>query len=480
MGALAAGASANVSAAIGPRDAGSYELSAVADVADAVIEQNETNNTYTASAPLVVKPVASSDLVATLGTSPSAPAAGDTVNFSVSVKNQGTVASAGGSHGITLTVVNSEGATVQTLTGAHSGVIAAGATAPPVALGTWAAANGSYTVKVVVADDANEVPVKRENNTSSQSLFVGRGASMPFDMYEAEDGTAGGGATKVGPNRTIGDIAGEASGRRAVNLDATGEFVEFTTRASTNTLVTRFSIPDSAGGGGIDSTLNVYVDGVFLKAIDLTSKYAWLYGAEAGPGNSPGQGAPRHIYDEANVMLGKTVPAGSRIKLQKDAANTTNYAIDFIDLEQVAPVANPDPATYTVPAGFTHQDVQNALDRVRMDTTGALRGVYLPAGDYQTASKFQVYGKPVQVVGAGPWYTRFHAPSAQDNTDIGFRAEAAAAGRRSGTSRTSATTPRVSTVLARCSTSRTCATSRSTTSGTSTWCASTGARTPMT
>ncbi|MEV0778020.1 discoidin domain-containing protein [Streptomyces sp. NPDC050428] len=428
VGTLAPGASANVSAAIGPRDAGSYELSAVADVADAVIEQNETNNTFTASAPLVVKPVASSDLVATLGTSPSAPAAGDTVDFSVSVKNQGTVASAGGSHGITLTVLNSDGATVKTLTGAHSGVIAAGATTAPVALGTWAAANGSYTVKVALADDANEVPVKRENNTSTQSLFVGRGANMPFDMYEAEDGTAGGGATKVGPNRTVGDIAGEASGRRAVNLDATGEYVEFTTRASTNTLVTRFSIPDSAGGGGRNSTLNVYVDGVFLKAIDLTSKYAWLYGAEAGPGNSPGQGAPRHIYDEANMMLGRTVPAGSKIKLQKDAANDTTYAIDFINLEQVAPVANPDPATYTVPAGFTHQDVQNALDRVRMDNTGTLKGVYLPAGDYQTASKFQVYGKAVQVVGAGPWYTRFHAPSTQDNTDIGFRAEAAAAG----------------------------------------------------
>lgn len=428
VGSLAPGASANVSAAIGPRDAGSYQLSAVADVANAVIEQNETNNTFTAPAPLVVKPVASSDLVATVGTSPSAPAVGDTVNFSVSIRNQGTVASAGGGHGVTLTVVNSEGATVRTLTGTHTGVIAAGATTAPVALGTWAATNGSYTVKVVLADDANEVPVKRENNTSTQSLFVGRGANMPYDMYEAEDGTTGGGATKVGPNRDIGDIAGEASGRRAVNLDANGEYVEFTTRASTNTLVTRFSIPDAAGGGGRNSTLNVYVDGVFLKAIDLTSKYAWLYGAEAGPGNSPGQGAPRHIYDEANMMLGKTVPAGSRIKLQKDAANDTTYAIDFINLEQVAPVANPDPATYTVPTGFTHQDVQNALDRVRMDNTGTLKGVYLPAGDYQTASKFQVYGKPVQVVGAGPWYTKFHAPSTQDNTDIGFRAEAAAAG----------------------------------------------------
>ena len=233
---------------------------------------------------------------------------------------------------------------------------------------------------------------------------------MPYDMYEAEDGVAGGGAQVIGPNRTVGDLAGEASGRKAVTLNNNGNYVEFTTRASTNTLVTRFSIPDSAGGGGTGSTLNVYVDGTFLKAIDLTSKYAWLYGAETGPGNSPGAGGPRHIYDEANVMLGRTVPAGSRIRLQKDAANTSTYAIDFINTEQVSAVPNPDAATYAVPTGFAQQDVQNAIDRVRMDTTGKLVGVYLPAGDYQTSTKFQVYGKPVKVVGAGPWFTRFHAP----------------------------------------------------------------------
>ncbi|MFE2037956.1 discoidin domain-containing protein [Streptomyces scopuliridis] len=429
VGALAAGASATVTADIGPRDAGSYQLGAVADPANLIIEQNETNNSYTSPTALVVKPVSSSDLVAaTVSTSPSSPSAGDTVTFSVAVKNQGTVASAAGAHGITLSLLDSKGATVKTLTGAYNGTIAAGATTPPVGLGTWAAANGSYTVKVVLADDTNELPVKRANNTSTQPLFVGRGANMPYDMYEAEDGTTGGGAQVVGPNRTVGDVAGEASGRKAVTLNNTGNYVEFTTKASANTLVTRFSIPDSAGGGGINSTLNIYVDGTFLKAIDLTSKYAWLYGAETGPGNSPGSGAPRHIYDEANVMLGKTVQAGSKIRLQKDAANTSTYAIDFINLEQVTQIANPDTATYTVPAGFTHQDVQNALDRVRMDTTGKLVGVYLPPGDYQTSSKFQVYGKPVKVVGAGPWYTRFHAPAAQENTDIGFRAEAAAKG----------------------------------------------------
>ncbi|WP_330464741.1 discoidin domain-containing protein [Streptomyces longwoodensis] len=428
VGPLAAGAQTTVTASLGQREAGTYQLSAVADESNAVIEQNETNNTYTSPTSLVVKPVESADLVASsVTTTPSSPAAGDTVTFKVTLKNQGNKASAAGSHGVTLTLTDSQGGTVKTLSGAYSGTLAAGASAD-VELGPWTAANGSYTVRTVIADDANELPVKRQNNTASQPLFVGRGAHMPYDMYEAEDGTAGGGATVVGPNRTIGDIAGEASGRKAVSLDATGEYVEFTTRAATNTLVTRFSIPDAPGGGGIDSTLDVYVDGVFKKALPLTSKYAWLYGAEASPGNSPSAGAPRHIYDEAHVLLGETVPKGSRIRLQKDAANTSTYAIDFVNLEQATPAANPDPATYVVPTGFTHQAVQDALDKVRMDTTGKLVGVYLPPGDYETSSKFQVYGKAVQVVGAGPWFTTFHAPASQENTDIGFRAEASAKG----------------------------------------------------
>ncbi|MET9134503.1 discoidin domain-containing protein [Streptomyces antibioticus] len=428
VGPLAAGAQTTVSASIGARDAGTYQLSAVADDGDQIIEQNETNNTHTAPTALTVRPVSSSDLVPVVTVSPSGPAAGDTVTFRVAVRNQGTTASAGGGHALTVTLLDSRGATVRTLTGSHDGTIAAGATTAPVSVGTWTAANGTYTVRATVAADGNELPVKRENNTVEQSLFVGRGAHMPYDMYEAEDAATGGGATTVGPNRTVGDLAGEASGRKAVTLNSTGEYVEFTTRAATDTLVTRFSIPDAAGGGGTDATLNVYVDGTFRKALPLTSRYAWLYGAEASPGNAPSAGAPRHIYDEAHLMLGETVPAGAKIRLQKDTANTSRYAIDFVSLEQVAPIANPDPAAYTVPAGFTHQDVQNALDRVRMDTTGRLTGVYLPPGDYQTSSKFQVYGKAVQVVGAGPWYTQFHAPAGQENTDVGFRAEASAKG----------------------------------------------------
>ncbi|MFJ3285120.1 discoidin domain-containing protein [Streptomyces sp. NPDC086669] len=422
--ALAAGESKAVTASIGTRDDGSYPVGAEVDPSQKVIEQNEANNTYTRPDALVVKPVASSDLLAApVSWTPTSASAGDDVKFTVALKNQGSVASASGAHAITLTVQDAKGATVKTLTGSYTGAIAAGQTTAPVGLGTWTAANGKYTVRTVIADDANELPVKRANNTTTHPLFVGRGADMPYDMYEAEDGTVGGGAKVVGPNRTVGDIAGEASGRKAVTLTGTGQYVEWTTRAATNTLVTRFSIPD-----GTNTTLNVYVDGQFLKPVDLTSKYAWLYGNETAPGNSPGSGAPRHIYDEANVQLGKTVPAGSRIRLQKDAANSSTYAIDFVNTEQATAKPNPDPAAYAEPAGFSHQDVQNALDKVRMDTTGKLVGVYLPVGDYETSGKFQVYGKAVRVVGAGPWFTRFHAPASQENTDVGFRAEASAKG----------------------------------------------------
>ncbi|MGZ0149295.1 discoidin domain-containing protein [Kribbella sp. WER1] len=425
VGALAAGASTTVSASIGTRDAGSYALSAKVDEANTVIEQNDGNNTANASGPLVVTPVASSDLVAgAVNWTPGNPTAGNSVSFSVSLKNQGSVASASGAHGITLTVLNGS-SVVTTLTGSYSGSIAAGATTPAVALGNWTAANGRYTVRVVLADDANELPVKRSNNTSERPFFVGRGANMPYDHLEAEDATVGGGAAVIGPNRTIGDLAGEASGRRAVTLNTNGAYVEFTTRAATNTLVTRFSIPDSAGGGGQSSTLSVYVDGTFAKTLPLTSKYAWLYGAEASPNNSPGSGPARHIYDEANLMLDRTYPAGTKIRLQKDPANGTTYSIDFVDTEAASAIGNPG-AGFVTPAGFTQQDVQNALDQVRQDSS--LQGVYLPPGDYQTSSKFQVYGKAVKVVGAGPWFTRFHAPDTQDNTDIGFRSEASANG----------------------------------------------------
>src|SRR5262245_43227975 len=61
--------------------------------------------------------------------------------------------------------------------------------------------------------------------TSALSV-PGRGANVPFTGYEAEEAVTN--ATVVGPDRTPGTLASEASGRRAVTLSGPGRYVEFT------------------------------------------------------------------------------------------------------------------------------------------------------------------------------------------------------------------------------------------------------------
>ena len=428
VGALAAGGQATVSAGIGARAAGSYTIGATVDPANTVVEQNEANNSFSNPTKLTVSAVPSSDIVPAVSWNPSTPSAGATVTFTGAITNAGNVATSSGAHALTVTIKDSSGATVKTFTGSVSGAVAPGTTSAQVSLGTWTAANGNFTVTSVAASDSTEVAGKQGNNTSTAGIFVGRGANLPFDFYEAEDGRTGGGATVLAANRTVGDLAGEASGRRAVTLADNGAYVEWTLKSSTNTLVTRFSIPDNAAGTGQNGSIDIYAGGTFLKRLDLSSRFAWLYGNETNPGNTPSAGGPRHIYDEANILLGTTVPAGTTIRLQKTASNPQPVTVDFVNTEQATVKPNPDTSAYITPTGFTHQNVQDALDKFRQDTTGKLKGVYLPAGDYSTASKFQVYGKAVDIIGAGPWFTRFSAPSGQENTDIGFRAEASANG----------------------------------------------------
>lgn len=429
VGELEPGADAEVTATAEPLPAGIYEISVQADPDGQVIEGDEENNLYVHGDPLTVAEIDTADLVPAVDWTPSNPGDGDGVEFSVTLANEGNLDTTDGPHDITLTVEDaSTGAVKYTAEADYAAVVAAGERTDPVDLGSWTVAEGRYDVTVQVAPDDHEHPVKHDSNTATATLAAGRGATMPYDIYQAEDGVVGGGAEVVGPNRTIGDVAGEASGRQAVTLDDTGEYVEFTTGMDTNTLVVRASIPDAPGGGGRTDTLNVYVDGELLQPITLTSRYSWVYGDEASPGNNPSLGPPRHIYDEANVLFDETIPAGSTIRLQKDPENTTTYAIDFISVEHAEPVANPDPQRYVEPDGFGHADVQSAIDEVRMDTSGDLAGVYLPPGDYQTSRKFQVYGGEINIIGAGPWYSRFYAPQEQENTDVGFQVDSSADG----------------------------------------------------
>ncbi|HET8896459.1 MAG TPA: CARDB domain-containing protein, partial [Protaetiibacter sp.] len=178
VAALAAGGTATVQATVPARTAGSYELSATVDPDDAQLELNEADNTATGTT-VIVAQTPSADLVPVVSWSPSAPQAGQAVQFQVTLRNAGTLASSASAHAVTVKV-RSGGTTVANLTGSVSGAIAAGSASSPLGVGSWNASDGNYTVEVTVADDANELESRRANNTATQPFFIGRGASMPY------------------------------------------------------------------------------------------------------------------------------------------------------------------------------------------------------------------------------------------------------------------------------------------------------------
>jgi hypothetical protein len=72
-------------------------------------------------------------------------------------------------------------------------------------------------------------------------ITAGVGARVGFVEYEAENGATN--ARIVGPDVTFTTLASEASGRRAVLLEADGDFVEFTLSAPANALTVRYAVP---------------------------------------------------------------------------------------------------------------------------------------------------------------------------------------------------------------------------------------------
>ncbi|WP_094094982.1 carbohydrate-binding protein [Paenibacillus physcomitrellae] len=422
VGALAPGASANVSANIGAKDAGSYAVTAKVDESNTVIETNDSNNSYTNPSQLVVGQVQSADLIGTTSWTPDNPSAGNTVTFTVNLKNQGNIASASGAHAITVVLKNAAGATLQTFNGTYNGSLAAGASAN-VTIGTWTAVNGSYTVTTTIAPDANEAAVKQANNTSTSSLYSGRGANMPFTILEAESSSNNTNGTKLAPNFTPGDFAGEASGRSAVYLDATGEYVEFTLTSPANAFVLRNAVAENTTG-----TVSIYANGVDKGNFKVTSKFSYLYATPSTLGRLgyDNSGSKAYwLYEDSQLMLDQVYPAGTKIKIQKDAGDVPWIYVDMIETENVAPPAsNPDPSKYVQVSAS--KSIEQALNEFRQDTSK--KGIFIPAGEWTISSKIFLYGRATEIIGAGPWYTKLMAPQDQTNTDVGFNISSAANG----------------------------------------------------
>ncbi|HYF65251.1 MAG TPA: hypothetical protein VD886_20655, partial [Herpetosiphonaceae bacterium] len=247
-----------------------------------------------------------------------------------------------------------------------------------------------------------------------------RGATVPWIEYEAEYADTNG--TLLGPGRAFGTIPAESSGRRSVELRAAGGYVEFASAQAANSIVVRYAIPDAPEGGGISATLSLYVGGVFRQKLALTSKYAWVYGGETASANNPAVGGAHKFFDEARALVGP-IPAGARVRLQKDADDSAEfYVIDLIDLEQVAPPLE-QPAGFlslTADCGAGADDggddgpaLRRCIDRAAEQGLG----VWIPAGGFDLLSAGpNPMGLPiagVTVRGAGMWHTTLRGPWAR-------------------------------------------------------------------
>jgi hypothetical protein len=250
-------------------------------------------------------------------------------------------------------------------------------------------------------------PTAEAATTSAQSVFdvAGRGASVPFLEQEAELAATNG--SVIGPDRTYTTLPSEASGRKAVKLDQSGEYVEFTLTEPANALTVRYSVPDSASGSGLTAPIDLKVNGTTLKTLSLTSKYSWFYGGYPFS-NDPGAGNQHHFYDETRTMLGSTLPAGSKVRFQVTSTSVASwFVIDLADFEVV-----PEPLTQ--PAGSLSVTDFGADASGGADSTAAIqaavnagrdanRVVWIPRGTFKVTDHIIV--DRVSLQGAGQWYT---------------------------------------------------------------------------
>ncbi|WP_330173174.1 right-handed parallel beta-helix repeat-containing protein [Streptomyces sp. NBC_01498] len=264
-----------------------------------------------------------------------------------------------------------------------------------------------------------------------------RGAALPYTEYEAEAGDYDGTLLEADPERTFGhtNFASESSGRASVRLDGEGQFVEFTSTNAANSIVVRNSIPDAPGGGGIDATISLYADGVFVQKLDLSSRHSWLYGDTDDPEsltNTP-QADARRLFDEANSLLSTTYPAGTTFKLQRDADDTAPfYIVDLIDLEEVAPpAAKPAECVSITEYGAVPDDggddTEALQDAVTADQNGDIPCVWIPPGQWRQEQKIltddpdnqgqfnQIGIKNVSVRGAGMWHSQLYTLTEPQN-----------------------------------------------------------------
>jgi hypothetical protein len=268
-------------------------------------------------------------------------------------------------------------------------------------------AGGQTATSVSVSINVNPAPGTPPPPVPPPPPAASRGATLSYVEYEAENASYTG--TLIGPSRSLDDMAAEASGRQAVKLTATGQQVTFTATQPANSIVVRYSIPDSANGTGINATISIYLNGVFQQKLPVTSRYSWSYDRLAYENPKvPDAATAHHFYDEAHTLL-KQIPAGATVTLQRDADDTAPYyAIDLIDLEQVGPPIPQPAGSLSItdcgadPSGANDAsaDIQDCINQA--ESLGEV--LYIPQGTFKTLGG-RLDANNVTIQGAGMWYS---------------------------------------------------------------------------
>jgi hypothetical protein len=237
--------------------------------------------------------------------------------------------------------------------------------------------------------------------TAATAVTGGAGASLPYTELQAESAATNG--TVIGPSYTYGELADEASGRKAVTLSGTGKYVEFTLPSAANSIVFRYSIPDTSTGSVYTAPIALYINGTKNRDFTLTNAYSWYYGGYPFT-NTPGSN-PHHFYDEVHAQL-PSLAAGTKVRLQVDTAGASSYTIDLADFEQVAaPIGQPagsvSVTSYGADAGGVN-DSTSAFNQA-ISAAGAGGTVWIPQGTFKVTQ--HVIVNNVTVTGAGMWYS---------------------------------------------------------------------------
>ncbi len=236
-------------------------------------------------------------------------------------------------------------------------------------------------------------------------VTAGRGARVSFVECEAENAATNG--VIIGPDQRFGELASEASGRRAVRLNQVGAYVEFTLARPANAVTVRYALPDSSDGAGLDGEIAVLADGARMGVMHLTSRYGWFYGRYPFT-NAPKDGGAHHFYDEARLMFGRTLPAGTRVRFTVEHADAAAWrVIDLADFEEVAPPLKPPVGAISVEAygadSTGGRDSRRAIQAALIEGKRSGRTVWLDPGVYRVDGHLSV--DSVTLAGAGPWYS---------------------------------------------------------------------------